>query len=145
MSDEPPETPANPAEDLAVPPAPSAAEVPGEAAPARPRAGEKGRGPASRGPRPDLEEQREPVYREAGGFRLCIEARDLAKLRELPGAKGKSDRQLAEDFFDGLASRFAAALAEDLSPPLEIRVIVDPYSRQAFLASENRILTILSF
>lgn len=132
MSDEPPESIPPPA-------------LPRDEAPARPRTGAEGRGPAARGPRPDLAGEREPVYREAGGFRLCIEARDLAKLRDLPGAKGKSDRQLGEEFFDGLASRFAAALAEDLSPPLEIRVIVDPYSRQAFLASENRIRTILSF
>jgi hypothetical protein len=29
--------------------------------------------------------------------------------------------------------------------PSEIRVVVDPYSRQAFLALENRIRGILSF
>lgn len=131
MSDEPPG-------------APPPGARPRETGPARGRAGGETR-PAARGPRPDLSEEREPLYREAGGFRLRIEARDLAKLRELPGSKGKSDRQLGEDFFDGLASRFAAALAEDLSPPLEIRVVVDPYSRQAFLASEDRIRTILSF
>jgi hypothetical protein len=90
-------------------------------------------------------ESREPVYREAGGFRLRLEPADLARLRELPGSKGRSDRELGEEFFEKLASRFARSLAEDVTPPAEVRVVVDPYSRQAFLAIERTIRSILSF
>jgi hypothetical protein len=90
-------------------------------------------------------ESREPLYREAGGFRLRLEPADLARLRELPGSKGKSDRELGEDFFEKLAPRFAKSLAEDVTPPAEVRVVVDPYSRQAFLAIERTIRSILSF
>jgi hypothetical protein len=90
-------------------------------------------------------ESREPLYREAGGFRLRLEPADLARLRELPGSKGKSDRELGEEFFEKLAPRFALSLAEDVTPPAEVRVVVDPYSRQAFLAIERTIRSILSF
>ena len=90
-------------------------------------------------------ESREPLYREAGGFRLRLEPPDLARLRELPGSKGKSDRELGEEFFEKLAPRFARSLAEDVTPPAEVRVVVDPYSRQAFLAIERVIRSILSF
>ena len=90
-------------------------------------------------------ESREPLYREAGGFRLRLEPADLARLRELPGSKGKTDRELGEEFFEKLAPRFARSLAEDVTPPAEVRVVVDPYSRQAFLAIERTIRSILSF
>jgi len=93
----------------------------------------------------DLLEPREPLYREAGGFRLRLDPADLARLRELPGSKGKTDRELGEQFFDGQASRLVASLAPDVPPPAEARVVVDPYSRQAFVAVENRIRGIISF
>lgn len=99
----------------------------------------------SRGGRPELAETREPLYREAGGFRLRLEPADLARLRELPGSKGKTERELGEEFFEKQASRFAEALAEDVTPPAEVRVVVDPYSRQAFLAVGRTIRGILSF
>ncbi len=76
---------------------------------------------------------------------MRLDPADLTRLRELPGSKGKTDRELGEQFFDGQAARFAAALAGEVTPPAEIRVVVDPYSRQAFLALENRIRAILSF
>ncbi len=98
-----------------------------------------------RGPRPELVEAREPLYREVGGYRLRLDPPDLARLRELPGSKGRTDRELGEQFFEGQAARLTAALAEDVPAPAEIRVVVDPYSRQAFLALENRIRAILSF
>ncbi|MGE5278434.1 MAG: hypothetical protein ACM3SU_15680 [Acidobacteriota bacterium] len=107
------------------------------AAPPGPRPG--------RAPRPELSESREPLYRLAGGFRLRLEPADLARLRELPGSRGRSDRELGEEFFEKQADRFAQSLAEDVTPPAEVRVVVDPYSRQAFLAIDRTIRSILSF
>jgi hypothetical protein len=101
--------------------------------------------PPSKGARPALAESQEPLYREAGGFRMRLEPADLARLRELPGSKGRTDRELGEEFFEKLSSRFAESLAEDVAPPAEVRVVVDPYSRQAFLAIERTIRSILSF
>jgi hypothetical protein len=95
--------------------------------------------------RPDLTERREPLYRDSGGYRLRLDPPDLARLRELPGSRGKSDEEIGEAFFDGQAERFAASLADDVPAGSEIRVVVDPYSRQAFLALENSIRGILSF
>ncbi|HWZ85899.1 MAG TPA: hypothetical protein VN032_06855 [Thermoanaerobaculia bacterium] len=95
--------------------------------------------------RPDLIDRREPLYRECRGYRLRLDPPDLARLRELAGSRGKSDDELGEAFFDGQAERLAASIADDVPAPSEIRVVVDPYSRQAFLALENRIRGILSF
>ncbi len=95
--------------------------------------------------RPDLADRREPLYRECRGYRLRLDPPDLARLRELPGSRGKSDTEIGEAFFDGQADRLAASIAEDVPAPNELRVVVDPYSRQAFLALENRIRGILSF
>ena len=95
--------------------------------------------------RPDLAGRREPLYRECRGYRLRLDPPDLARLRELPGSRGKSDFEIGEAFFDGQAERLAASIADDVPSPSEIRVVVDPYSRQAFLALENQIRGILSF
>ena len=95
--------------------------------------------------RPDLRERREPLYRECRGYRLRLDPPDLARLRELAGSRGKSDDEIGEAFFDGQADRLAASIVDDVPAPNEIRVVVDPYSRQAFLALENRIRGILSF
>ena len=95
--------------------------------------------------RPPLIDRREPLYRDCRGYRLRLDPADLARLRELPGSRGKSDEELGEAFFDGQAERFAASLVDDVPSPSEIRVVVDPYSRQAFLALENSIRGILSF
>jgi hypothetical protein len=95
--------------------------------------------------RPDLQARKEPLYREVRGFRLRLDPPDLARLRELPGSRGRSDDEIGEAFFDGQADRLAASIADDVPAPAEIRVVVDPYSRQAFLALENRIRGILSF
>jgi hypothetical protein len=96
-------------------------------------------------PRPDLIDRREPLYRECRGYKLRLDPPDLARLRELAGSRGKSDDEIGEAFFDGQAERLAASIADDVPAPSEIRVVVDPYSRQAFLALENRIRGILSF
>jgi hypothetical protein len=93
----------------------------------------------------DLLDRRQPLYRECQGYRLRLDPPDLARLRELPGGRGKSDDEIGEAFFDGQAERLAASIAGDVPTPCEIRVVVDPYSRQAFLALENRIRGILSF
>jgi hypothetical protein len=98
-----------------------------------------------RGPRPSLSEEREPVFHDEGGYRLRMEPADLAKLRELPGAKGKTDRELGEEFFKGQSARLVASMAEDVETPAEVRVVVDPYSRQAFLAVGRTIRGIVSF
>jgi len=66
-------------------------------------------------------------------------------LRDLPGSKGKTDRELGEQFFDGQAARLVTSLAPDVEAPAEVRVVVDPYSRQAFLALDNKIRGIVSF
>lgn len=100
---------------------------------------------APRGPRPQLIEESEPLFRTESGYRLRLEPRDLAKLRELPGSKGKSDRELGEQFFDGHAAKLAASLASDVAPPAEVLVFVDPYSRQTFLAVGSTIRGIVSF
>jgi hypothetical protein len=100
--------------------------------------------PAPRG-RPDLADRREPLYRECRGYRLRLDPPDLARLRELPGSRGRSDTEIGEAFFDGQADRLAASIADDVPSGNELRVVVDPYSRQAFLALENQIRGILSF
>ncbi len=100
---------------------------------------------AARGEGPDLVEPHAPLYREAGGFRLRLDPPDLARLRDLPGSKGKTDRELGEQFFDGQAARLVTSLAPDVEAPAEVRVVVDPYSRQAFLALDNKIRGIVSF
>ena len=83
--------------------------------------------PPSSSPRPELIDRREPLY------------------RELPDARGKSDEELGEAFFDGQADRLAASVADDVTAPAELRVVVDPYSRQAFVALDKSIRGILSF
>jgi hypothetical protein len=112
---------------------------------AKPRREERDRPRVPRGPRPDLAASEEPLYRESRGYRMRLEPPDLARLRELPGSKGKTDRELGEIFFDGQSERFTTSLAEDVPSPAEVRVVVDPYSRQAFLAVERKIRSILSF
>jgi len=92
-----------------------------------------------------LSQAREPLYREAGGYRLRLEPQDLAKLRELPGSKEKTDQELGELFFDGQAARLTGAISDDVPAPAEVRVVVDPYSRQAFLAVGKTIRGIVSF
>jgi hypothetical protein len=100
---------------------------------------------APRGPRPSLSDEREPVFHDEGGYRMRMEPVDLAKLRELPGAKGKTDRELGQEFFKGQSARLIASMAEDVETPAEVRVVVDPYSRQAFLAVGRTIRGIVSF
>ena len=100
---------------------------------------------AAKSERPQLLLTREALYRESRGYRMRLEPADLARLRELPGSKGLSDQELGEAFFDGQTDRFTQALSEDVPAPADIRVVVDPYSRQAFLALENKIRAILSF
>ena len=120
-----------------------------EALPPEPRPAAEARTGAAaappKGTRPDLADRREPLYREIQGYRLRLDPPDLARLRELPGSRGKSDTEIGEAFFDGQAERLANAIQGDVAAPSELRVVVDPYSRQAFLALENRIRGILSF
>ena len=101
--------------------------------------------PPARGSRPDLLDRREPLYREVRGYKLRLDPPDLARLRELPGSRGRSDTEIGEAFFDGQAERLASSIADDVPAPSELRVVVDPYSRQAFLALEGTIRGILSF
>ncbi len=98
-----------------------------------------------KGSRPDLLDRREPLYREVKGYKLRLDPPDLARLRELPGSRGKSDTEIGEAFFDGQAERLATSIADDVPAPSELRVVVDPYSRQAFIALEGTIRGILSF
>jgi hypothetical protein len=129
------------------PPPPPAAppRPPAPPGPAGARSGAENRARPARGPHPVLSQAREPVFRESGGYRLRLDPPDLARLRELPGSKGKTDRELGEEFLAGHEARLTAAIAGDVPVPAELRVVVDPYSRQAFLALENRIRGITSF
>jgi len=83
--------------------------------------------------------------RDCGGYHFRIQPADVAKLRELAGARGKSDETLVAEFFDAQAPRWAESLAENLPAPADVRIVVDPYSRQAFMASGNTVYSILSF
>ncbi|HEY6930307.1 MAG TPA: hypothetical protein VJA66_11575 [Thermoanaerobaculia bacterium] len=98
-----------------------------------------------RGPKSELLETQEPVWHESMGYRLRFEPRDLTRLRELPGSKGKTDRELGQSFFESFAARLTAAMEGDVETPADVRVIVDPYSRQAFLAVGRTIRGIVSF
>ncbi|HEY6065471.1 MAG TPA: hypothetical protein VIY96_04910 [Thermoanaerobaculia bacterium] len=123
-----------PAEEPAAP-EPSASGVRSEAA-----------SPAGRrSSRPNLSIERIAVSRDHGGYVFRIEPPDLAKLRELPGARGKTDEELGAEFLAAQADRLVAAIAGDLPTPASIRVLIDPYSRQVFLAHEDRVRGILSF
>ncbi len=123
-------------------------EIPPAAATSKPAQAVTGSVPAGPPPgttRPGLVERREPLYRESRGFRLRLEPADLARLRELAGSRGKTDAELGEAFFDGQADRIVAAVSDDLAPPAELRVVVDPYTRQAFVALGSSIRGIVSF
>jgi hypothetical protein len=122
-----------------------AAPVNEQATPEEPPPSAVDRRKSPRGPRPSLEEEREPVFHDEGGYRLRMDPADLAKLRELPGAKGKTDRELGEEFFKGQSARLVASMADDVPAPAEVRVVVDPYSRQVFLAVGRTIRGIVSF
>lgn len=102
--------------------------------------------PAGRRPlRPDLSAERNAVSSERAGYAFRLEPSDLANLRELPGARGKTDEELGAEFLETQGDRLVAALVGDLPAPASIRVLVDPYSRQAFLAYEDRVRGIVSF
>ena len=102
--------------------------------------------PSGRRPsRPNLSVERVPVSRDQAGYAFRLEPADLANLRELPGSRGKSDEELGVEFLATHCDRLVAALAGDLPTPAAIRVLVDPYSRQAFLAFEDRVRGIVSF
>ena len=124
------------------PPQPQETHPPSAPAPPRPP---ELRADRMRGPRPEMIESREPLYRESGGYTLRLDPPDLARLRELPGSKGKTDRELGELFLDGHAERLTGAVSDDVPVPAEVRVVVDPYSRQAFLAVGKTIRGIVSF
>ena len=86
-----------------------------------------------------------PAERECGGYRFSLLPSDVVKLRELGGARGKSDETLVAEFFDSQAPRWAESLSENLPAPADVRIVVDPYSRQSFLACGNTVFSILSF
>ena len=114
--------------------------------PTAPVARSEAASPAGRRPaRPSLSIARTPVSREHAGYDFRLEPPDLANLRELPGARGKSDEELGAEFLTTHGERLAAALTGDLPAPASIRVLVDPYSRQAFLAFGDRVRGIVSF
>ena len=113
--------------------------------PPRPRS--EAASPAGRRPpaRPNLLVERSAVSHEHAGYAFRLEPPDLANLRELPGARGKTDEELGSEFLATHAERLSGALAGDLPTPATVRVLVDPYSRQAFLAFEDRVRGIVSF
>jgi hypothetical protein len=102
--------------------------------------------PAGRRPaRPDLSVVRSAVSRDHAGYTFRLEPSDLANLRELPGARGRTDEELGAEFLLAHGDRLAAAIADELPAASSVRVLVDPYSRQAFLAVEDRVRGIVSF
>ena len=124
-----------------VPPPPGPAP---ESAPAPARS--EAASPAGRRPaRPNLAVERSAVTRDHAGYTFRLEPSDLANLRELPGARGRTDEELGAEFLLAHADRLAAAIADDLPAASSVRVLVDPYSRQAFLAVEDRVRGIVSF
>ena len=126
-------------ENGAPPPGPASESPP---APTRSEAG----APGGRRPnRPDLSVERSAVSRDHAGFTFRLEPTDLANLRELPGARGRTDEELGAEFLLAHADRLAAAIADDLPAAASVRVLVDPYSRQAFLAVDDRVRGIVSF
>jgi hypothetical protein len=130
------------------PPLPASAPVPQARPPAAATARERSPAPRqdrSREPRPEILEIREPLFREADGYTLRLDPPDLARLRDLPGSKEKTDRELGEMFFDAHSARLTGAVSDDVSAPAELRVVVDPFSRQAFLAVGKTIRGIVSF
>jgi hypothetical protein len=127
-------------ENEAPPPGPARED----ATPSAPRS--EAAAPAGRRPaRPSLAVERAAVLREHAGFTFRLEPTDLANLRELPGARGRTDEELGTEFLLAHGDRLAAAIANDLPAASSIRVLVDPYSRQAFLAVEDRVRGIVSF
>ncbi len=143
MDEEKPGAPAGEAAEASATPAPPPETKPPDApAPARPP---EPRAERTRGSRPEMLEPRESLYRESGGYTLRLDPPDLARLRELPGSKGKTDRELGELFLEGQAERLTGAVSGDVPVPAELRVVVDPYSRQAFLALGKTIRGIVSF
>ena len=127
-------------ENGAPPPPALAPESP--PAPARSEAAAPGgRRPA----RPNLTVERSAVTRDHAGYTFRLEPTDLANLRELPGARGRTDEELGAEFLLAHGDRLAAAIADDLPAASRIRVLIDPYSRQAFLAVEDRVRGIVSF
>ncbi|HEX9147551.1 MAG TPA: hypothetical protein VF958_00185 [Thermoanaerobaculia bacterium] len=115
-------------------------------APATPGSRSEAASPTGRRPtRPSLSIERTPVSRDHSGYVFRLDPPDLANLRELPGARGKTDEELGTEFLATHGDRLVAALADDLPAPATIRVLVDPYSRQAFLAYQDRVRGIVSF
>jgi hypothetical protein len=128
------------------PEAPASAEAPGPAAPASSGVRSEAASPGGRRPsRPNLSGEKISVSRDHGGYAFRLEPSDLANLRELPGARGKTDEELGAEFLASQCDRLVAALAGDLPAPAAIRVLVDPYSRQVFLAHQDRVRGIVSF
>jgi hypothetical protein len=125
------------------PPLPAGRDVPARA-PAASASAAAGR-PAEPAGRSSLLESGAPVFRDCAGYRLRLDPPDLARLRELPGARGRIDEELGREFLQAQGDRLAASLAGDVPTPAEIRVVIDPYSRQAFLALEKTIRGIVSF
>jgi hypothetical protein len=127
-------------------PAETPAAPPAAPAPASPVVRSEAGSPAGRRPsRPDLLVEKMAVSRDHAGYAFRLEPSDLANLRELPGARGKTDEELGAEFLETQCDRLVAALAGDLPAPAAIRVLVDPYSRQVFLAHEDRVRGIVSF
>lgn len=111
-------------------------------APSRSEAGS----PAGRRPvRPNLSVERSAVTREHAGYTFRMDPTDLANLRELPGSRGRTDEELGTEFLLAHGDRLAAAISDDVPAASRVRVLVDPYSRQAFLAVEDRVRGIVSF
>jgi hypothetical protein len=125
-------------------PAPAAARGPAAPAPSGVRS--EAASPGGRRPsRPSLSVEKISVSRDHGGYAFRLEPSDLANLRELPGARGKTDEELGAEFLASQCDRLVAALAGDPPAPAAIRVLIDPYSRQVFLAHQDRVVGILSF
>ena len=82
---------------------------------------------------------------ESGGYAFFLRPPDVAKLREIPAWRAKTDEEIVGDFFTAQAPRWAESLSDTLPGPAEIRVVVDPYTRQAFLACGPTVYSIVSF
>ncbi len=80
----------------------------------------------------------------AGSWVLTLEPQQCARLRELPDWSERDEDFVAESFLSGKADKWSRSLA-GVTPGSELRVIVDQFSRQAFLIDGSTVVHIDSF
>jgi len=80
----------------------------------------------------------------AGHVVLTLDEAMCARLRELPDWSSRSEDFVAEDFMTQKGAKWARTIPE-IAAGTELRVIIDQFSRQAFLIDGALIVHIDSF